>query len=115
MNCRRLLILVGIASMSAAIGTIAVSSSQHSGGVFAAALATQNSPVMSDEIRKLRAEWVKDLHTKQLDQIYKLYAEDAEFLLANGYAGIRSAGDSRALQECDGDNDERYYAAHRYK
>jgi uncharacterized protein (TIGR02246 family) len=84
MNCRRLLILVGIASMSAAIGTIAVSSSQHSGGVFAAALATQNSPVMSDEIRKLRAEWVKDLHTKQLDQIYKLYAEDAEFLLATG-------------------------------
>lgn len=35
-------------------------------------------------IAKLRDEWVKDLRTKQLEPILKLYASDASFLQPNG-------------------------------
>jgi uncharacterized protein (TIGR02246 family) len=65
--------------------TIAISSRVHSvSKTFAAAPDVQGSPTNSPEIARLRAEWVKDLHTKRLDQISALYAEDAEFLLATG-------------------------------
>jgi uncharacterized protein (TIGR02246 family) len=70
---------------TAILATIAVASRPYSvGKTFAASPDAQSSPANSPEIAKLRAEWVKDLHTKQLDQIASLYAEDAEFLLATG-------------------------------
>ncbi len=38
----------------------------------------------SDAVAKLRAAWVKDLHTKQLEQIAALYTEDAIFMQPTG-------------------------------
>jgi len=38
----------------------------------------------SDAIAKLRDEWVRDLHSKQLDQIANLYTEDAVFMQPDG-------------------------------
>lgn len=70
---------------AAAIATVAVRASLRSGeDSFAAGRVSQSKAVNSPEIARLRSEWVKDLHTKQLDQIAALYAEDAEFLLATG-------------------------------
>ena len=39
---------------------------------------------VADEIVRLRTEWAKDLHAKQLDQIANLYAPDAVYLLPSG-------------------------------
>jgi len=38
----------------------------------------------ADAIAKVRAEWMKDLHDKQLDQFVMLYTPDAVFLTPNG-------------------------------
>jgi uncharacterized protein (TIGR02246 family) len=85
MNFLRKLFVSAIILFAVTVATIAVSSRLHSGGkTFTAAPDPQSSPTNSPEIARLRAEWVKDLHTKQLDQIAALYAEDAEFLLATG-------------------------------
>jgi purine nucleosidase len=45
----------------------------------------------SAAIAKLRAEWVKDLRTKQLDQIANLYTEDAVFMQPDGQRVIGRA------------------------
>jgi uncharacterized protein (TIGR02246 family) len=67
------------------VTTVAVAAALRSGlDTSPASRVAQSKPVNSPEIARLRAEWVKDLHTKQLDQIAALYAEDAEFLLATG-------------------------------
>jgi len=85
MYFRRNLVVPAFIFFGLAVTTIAVAASLHSGGnALAAARVVQGKPVNSPEIARLRAEWVKDLHTKQLDQIAALYAEDAEFLLATG-------------------------------
>jgi uncharacterized protein (TIGR02246 family) len=85
MHFRQKLIVCALILFAAIIATVAVRANLRSGGPsFAAARASQSKPVTSPEIARLRAEWVKDLHTKQLDQIAALYAEDAEFLLATG-------------------------------
>jgi uncharacterized protein (TIGR02246 family) len=85
MHFRQKLIVCALILFAAIIATVAVRANLRSGGAsFAAARASQSKPVTSPEIARLRAEWVKDLHTKQLDQIAALYAEDAEFLLATG-------------------------------
>jgi uncharacterized protein (TIGR02246 family) len=69
----------------AVVAAIVVTSVFHSGGeTFAAAQTAQNSHVASPDIVKVRDEWAKDLHAKQLDQIAALYSEDAEFLLPTG-------------------------------
>jgi uncharacterized protein (TIGR02246 family) len=84
-NFRRMLFAVTAFVLAATVGTIAKQAVTISEGeAYAAARVSQGSPKNSPEIAKLRAEWVKDLHTKQLDQIAMLYADDAEFLLATG-------------------------------
>jgi uncharacterized protein (TIGR02246 family) len=42
------------------------------------------SPPVADDIAKIRSEWAKDLHSKQLEQILALYASDAVFLQPSG-------------------------------
>jgi uncharacterized protein (TIGR02246 family) len=85
MYIRRTLIAPALILIAVVVATIAVTSSVRSGGkTFAAERTIHTSPANSDEIAKLRAEWVKDLRTKQLEQITRLYAEDAEFLHATG-------------------------------
>jgi uncharacterized protein (TIGR02246 family) len=82
---RRKLIVPTCVLVTVVLTAIAIASMLRSGGeTFAAAPTAQGSHVTSPEIAKVRADWVKDLHTKQLDQIAALYAEDAEFLLATG-------------------------------
>jgi uncharacterized protein (TIGR02246 family) len=46
--------------------------------------ASEDPSTDSDPIARLRAEWVKDLHTKQLEQIAALYTEDAVFMQPTG-------------------------------
>jgi uncharacterized protein (TIGR02246 family) len=85
MNVRRKAVHMGIVFLVFALAAVCIPLSRRSSSeTFAAARITQSSPTNSEEIAKLRAEWVKDLHTKQLDQIAMLYAEDAEFLHATG-------------------------------
>jgi uncharacterized protein (TIGR02246 family) len=85
MNFLRKLIVPAIILCALILATTAASPRLRSGGkAFAAAPDAQSSPANSPEIARVRAEWVKDLHTKQLDKIAALYAEDAEFLLATG-------------------------------
>src|SRR5271154_3202205 len=85
MYFRRELIVPAFILLALIVTTVAVAASLRSGGkTFATTEVSQSKPVNSPEIARLRAEWVKDLHTKQLDQIAALYAEDAEFLLATG-------------------------------
>lgn len=82
---RRNLIVLPFVLVTVVAAAVAVTSMLRSGGeTFAAAQTAQSPHIASPEIARLRAEWVKDLHTKQLDQIAALYAEDAEFLLATG-------------------------------
>ena len=82
---RRNLVVPTFILLAVVVAAIAVASMFRSGGeTFAAAQTSQSSHIASPEIAKVRNEWVKDLHTKQLDQIAALYAEDAEFLLATG-------------------------------
>jgi uncharacterized protein (TIGR02246 family) len=52
--------------------------------VATAAIPAQTLRTASDDIAKLRAEWVKDLRTKQLDPIANLYSEDAVFVQPTG-------------------------------
>jgi uncharacterized protein (TIGR02246 family) len=81
----RKLIVPAFICFALAVTTLAVSAGLRSGrDTSADSRVAQSKPVNSPEIARLRAEWVKDLHTKQLDQIAALYAEDAEFLLATG-------------------------------
>jgi uncharacterized protein (TIGR02246 family) len=84
MDFRRKLIASAFILFAAFVATVAVRASLRSDAGFAVGRIAQSKPVNSPEISKLRAEWVKDLHTKQLDQIAALYADDAEFLLATG-------------------------------
>ncbi len=98
MSFRRKLILPTFILFAVAASAIAVGSMLRSGDeTFAAAQTPQSSRVASPEIAKVRAEWVKDLHSKQLDQIAALYAEDAEFLLATG---TRVSGRSAIRELC---------------
>lgn len=62
--------------------------------VFAAAPA-QKPANMADAIAKIRVEWTKKLHDKQLDQFVLLYAPDAVFLTPNGgrFTGRRAIRD----------------------
>jgi ketosteroid isomerase-like protein len=46
--------------------------------------ANGGSSTVADDIAKIRSEWAKDLHSKQLDQIVALYAPEAVFLQPNG-------------------------------
>ncbi len=81
----RKLVVFAFILVAAVVVTVAVTASLRSGGkTSTAAPVSQGKPTISPEIARLRAEWVKDLHAKQLDQIAALYAEDAEFLLATG-------------------------------
>jgi ketosteroid isomerase-like protein len=48
------------------------------------ALAQRKQPAVADEIVRIRSEWAKDLHAKQLDQLVALYASDAVFLKPSG-------------------------------
>jgi uncharacterized protein (TIGR02246 family) len=85
MNFQRKLTVPAFILCAVILAAIAVSSRLRSGDqIFAASPEHQISPANSPEIARLRAEWVNDLHTKQLDKIAALYAEDAEFLLATG-------------------------------
>jgi uncharacterized protein (TIGR02246 family) len=85
MTFLRKLIVPTLILFAVTVAAIAVSSRLRSSGkTFAAAPDPQSSPVNSPEIARVRAEWVNDLHAKQLDKIAALYAEDAEFLLATG-------------------------------
>jgi uncharacterized protein (TIGR02246 family) len=85
MNFRRKFIVLAPIALTVFVAVFAVSSRLSFGAeAFTRAQAAQSSHPNSPEIAKLRAEWVKDLHTKQLDHIAGLYAADAEFLLPNG-------------------------------
>jgi uncharacterized protein (TIGR02246 family) len=85
MHIQRKLIVSSFILFALVVVAAAVVASLRTGGeTFASTRVFQSKPVTSPEIARLRAEWVKDLHTKQLDQIAALYAEDAEFLLATG-------------------------------
>jgi uncharacterized protein (TIGR02246 family) len=84
MKLRRMPVLIGSAFVLVLVASAAALSLRSSTDTFAGARTTQSSRTTSDDIAKLRAEWVKDLHTKQLDQIAALYTEDAEFLHATG-------------------------------
>lgn len=44
----------------------------------------QKSSSAADAIAQVRAEWVKDLHDKKLDEFAMLYTPDAVFLPPNG-------------------------------
>jgi ketosteroid isomerase-like protein len=48
------------------------------------AVAQRKQPPVADEIVRIRSEWAKDLHAKQLDQLVALYASDAVFLKPSG-------------------------------
>jgi uncharacterized protein (TIGR02246 family) len=81
---RKLIVPTGVL-VTVVLAAIAIASMFRSvGETVAAAQTPQSAHIASPEIARVRAEWVKDLHTKQLDQIAALYAEDAEFLLATG-------------------------------
>jgi uncharacterized protein (TIGR02246 family) len=98
MNSLRKLAISAFILFAVILATIAVSSRLRSGGnPFAAAPNPQSSAANSPEIARLRAEWVNDLHTKQLDKIAALYSEDAEFLLATG---TRVSGRSAIRELC---------------
>ena len=66
------------------VAAAASSALRSNGDTLAGARTAQSSRIASADIAKLRDEWVKDLRTKQLDQIAALYTEDAEFLHATG-------------------------------
>jgi uncharacterized protein (TIGR02246 family) len=53
-------------------------------GAIAVERSSENPAAGSDAIAKLGAEWVKDLRTKQLEQITNLYTEDAVFMQPDG-------------------------------
>jgi uncharacterized protein (TIGR02246 family) len=85
MNFRRIPVHIGVPFIVFILAATAFPWARRSSvEALAGARVSQSSPANSPEIAKLRAEWVKDLHTKQLDQIAMLYAEDAEFLHATG-------------------------------
>ncbi len=46
--------------------------------------ATREASSTADDIAKIRSEWAKALHAKQLDQIVMFYAPDAVFLPPTG-------------------------------
>jgi uncharacterized protein (TIGR02246 family) len=53
----------------------------------ASSLVTQAKPDKSTvlgELTRIREQWVRDLHAKQLDEIMMFYAPDASFLTGNG-------------------------------
>ena len=41
-------------------------------------------PSVTEDLAKLRGQWARELHDKQLDQIIAFYATDAAFLSPNG-------------------------------
>jgi uncharacterized protein (TIGR02246 family) len=84
MKLRRMPVHIGSAFVALVLVASVALAVRSGGGTLAGARTTQSSRTTSDDIAKLRAEWVKDLHTKQLDQIAALYTEDAEFLHATG-------------------------------
>jgi len=85
MNLGRVPVLIGATFLSFVLAAAAIPVSRSSNSeVHATARVSQNSTANSDEIGKLRAEWVKDLRTKQLDQIAMLYAENAFFVQPTG-------------------------------
>jgi uncharacterized protein (TIGR02246 family) len=46
--------------------------------------AQHKQPAVADELARIRTEWSKDLHDKQLDRLVALYAPDAVFLKPSG-------------------------------
>jgi uncharacterized protein (TIGR02246 family) len=46
--------------------------------------AQHKQPAVADEMARIRSEWAKDLHDKQLDRLVALYAPDAVFLKPGG-------------------------------
>jgi uncharacterized protein (TIGR02246 family) len=50
----------------------------------AAAKAKPGGPSVTEELAKLREQWVRELHDKQLDQVIAFYAPDAAFLSPSG-------------------------------
>lgn len=46
--------------------------------------ANKEASAVADDIAKIRSEWAKDLHSKQLEQMVMLYAPDAVFLPPTG-------------------------------
>ena len=46
--------------------------------------AQRKQPAIADELARIRTEWSKDLHDKQLDRLVALYAPDAVFLKPSG-------------------------------
>jgi ketosteroid isomerase-like protein len=50
----------------------------------AAAEAKPGAPTVTEELAKLREQWVRELHDKQLDHIIARYAPDAAFLSPTG-------------------------------
>jgi ketosteroid isomerase-like protein len=49
-----------------------------------AAEAEPRASSVAEELAKLRKQWVRELHDKQLDQVIALYAPDAAFLSPTG-------------------------------
>jgi uncharacterized protein (TIGR02246 family) len=56
----------------------------HSHVAESAAEAKPRASSVAEELAKLREQWVRELHDKQLDQIIALYAPDAAFLSPTG-------------------------------
>jgi ketosteroid isomerase-like protein len=54
------------------------------GAVVQPLLAQHKQPAVADELARIRSEWSKDLHDKQLDRLVALYAPDAVFMKPSG-------------------------------
>jgi uncharacterized protein (TIGR02246 family) len=55
----------------------------HTTGLFVAQAKADKTTVLG-EVTRIREQWVRDLHAKQLDAIMMFYAPDASFLTGNG-------------------------------
>jgi uncharacterized protein (TIGR02246 family) len=69
---------------AAVIGTLPIFSARHSSAARRAAAGDEKSTSATAAIAKIREEWAKDLHTKQLEALAMLYAPDAVFLQPTG-------------------------------
>jgi uncharacterized protein (TIGR02246 family) len=70
--------------VAAVVGTLPIFSAWHSDAVRSARAGDDKSSSATEAIAKIREEWAKDLHAKQLEPLVMLYAPDAVFLQPTG-------------------------------
>ena len=63
--------------------SVSVEGAHAVGSLVAQVKAADNTTVLG-EVTRIREQWVRDLHAKQLDAIMLFYAPDASFLTGNG-------------------------------